>query len=306
MSTCFPGHRRVAHLEEALCPAGLLGSWGLGETQSGKWTSTIQRSGLQRVAESATKAHNSWVSLQVTTGVCHVSKGSPRSVSRGGVGHWISYQHPQTHPPGPRHAGGSRQPGPSTLRPSLLRPPSPSPSPLELGLGHPEHGSSRHRRGVGRRRGNRGYARRAEGPRSEFADSRWGSARCRPPASLPCSGPTAGASTQRTAARPWPPSHPAPRTHAQPLPRPRAAAASGRTRGLRDPEACQHGAGMGPPSSCSPGLPAPGPPHSLQSGTSASSSARPVPCGTSLPPVAALESRLSGKAEQAEGRSLLT
>lgn len=177
---------------------------------------------------------------------------------------------PNAHPPRSRHAVGSRQPDPSTLRPNLLRRPSPSPSRLELGLGHPERGSSRHRRGDGRRQGNRGCARRAEDLRSEFADSRWGSARCHPPASPQCSGPRAAASTQRRAARPWPLWHPVPHTHARPRPRPQVAAASGKTRGLRDPRVCQSRVRDGP-AACSSilGLPAPSPSHSLQPGTSA-------------------------------------
>lgn len=153
---------------------------------------------------------------------------------------------PNAHPPRSRHAAGSRQLDPSTLRPNLLRRPSPSPSLLEPGLGHPERGSSRHRRGVGRRQGNPGCARLAEDLRSEFADSRWGSARCHPPASLQCSGPTTAASTQRTVARLWPQWHPAPRTRAPPRPRPQVAAASGKTHGLRDPRVCQSRARDGP------------------------------------------------------------
>lgn len=145
---------------------------------------------------------------------------------------------PNTHPPRSIHVAGSRQQDLSTLQPNLLRRPSPSPSLLEPDLGHLERGSSRHRRDVGRRQGNRGYARRAEDLRSEFADSQWDSARCHPPASLQCSGPTAAASTQRTAARPWPLWHPAQRRRALPQPRPQVSAASGKTRGLWDPRVC--------------------------------------------------------------------
>lgn len=201
------------------------------------------------------------------------------AVSRGCVGLLDQPPTSSDDPPGLRHAAGSRQPGPSTLQPSLLLPPSPSPSRLEPGLGHPERDNSRPRRGVGRRQGNRGYARRAEGPRSEFEDSRWGSARCHPPASLQCSGPTAAASTRRTAAQPWPRSHPAPRTRAPPRSRPPASVASGRTRGLQDPGACQHRAGDGPIELLQPGTFSSDPSHSLQSVR-----ALRVPCGISLPP----------------------
>lgn len=191
---------------------------------------------------------------------------------------------PNARPRSPRHAAGSRQPGPLTLLPSLLRPPSPSPSLLEPGLGHLERGSSRRRRDVVRRQGNRGSVRPAGGPRSEFADSRWGSARCHRPASRQCSGPTAAASTRRTAARPWPLSHLVPRKRELPRPRPPAVEASGRTRGLRDPGTCQHKVGAGPSGLLKPEAPSSGSVLFPTIDFCQCASAVPVPCGILLPP----------------------
>lgn len=188
---------------------------------------------------------------------------------------------PNARPRSPRHAAGSRQPGPSTLLPSLLRPPSPSPSLLERGLGHLERGSNRRRRDVVRRRGIRGCGRPAGGPRSEFADSRWGSARCRRPASRQCSGPTAVASRRRTAARPWPPLHREPHKLELLRPRPLAGEASGRTRVLQDPGACQHQARAGPSGLRKPEAPSSG---SVPFPANDFCQCEAVPCGILLPP----------------------
>lgn len=142
-------------------------------------------------------------------------------------------KHPNQLHPEPRHAAGSKQPGRARLRPSRRLRPSPTPSRRVRGPARRVHGSSRRQRGGAWRRGIPGCERPAGGRRSARADSRWGSARSRRPASPRCSGPAAAASTQRTAVPPWPRPRREPRMHALLPRRAQAAAASGRTHVLQ-------------------------------------------------------------------------
>lgn len=135
--------------------------------------------------------------------------------------------------PRPRRAAGSTRRGLARLRPTRRLQPSPSPSLQGRGPARQALGSSRRRRGGARRRESRGCVHPAGGRRSARADSRWGSVRSRPPASLRCSGPAAAASTRRRAAPPWLRRRRALRRRAPLRRKAPAAVASGRTRALQ-------------------------------------------------------------------------